>query len=166
MKNQLAEERHLEEICSLMKSCAVDMTARGIQQWDESYPNIELVLKDIQNQNLYIFTDAEAVVGCIVMDEQQSPQYAQVKWQLNEEPILIIHRMAVSPEMQGKGMGKKLVSFAEEFGRMNGYRAIRLDAFKGNKNLQNFYVRLGYEAVGEIPLEYTAGPFVCFEKAI
>jgi ribosomal protein S18 acetylase RimI-like enzyme len=153
-------------IYNILDACRTDMLNRGIQQWDETYPTLEMVKKDISTGGMYTIIQDDELIGAIVMDEKQSPQYASVNWKLKEEPILVIHRLAINPNLHGGGLGKQAMNIAHQFTAENNYKTIRLDAYKGNVALINFYNKLGYQAVGEIPLEYTAGPFVCFERSI
>jgi ribosomal protein S18 acetylase RimI-like enzyme len=153
-------------IYNILDACRTDMLNRGIQQWDETYPTLGMVEKDIATGGMYSIFKNHSLIGAIVMDEKQSPKYEMVDWNLKEEPILVIHRLAINPDLQGKGLGKSAMELAHQFAAENNYKTIRLDAYKGNVALINFYSKLGYQAVGEIPLEYTAGPFVCFERSI
>lgn len=166
MKFQPSQPSETNTIYGILDTCRSDMLNRGIQQWDETYPTLEIVEKDIAAGGMYSIFQNDELIGVIVMDEKQSPQYEMVNWQLNEAPILIIHRLAINPNLQGSGLGKQAMELAHQFAREHHYKTIRLDAYKGNQSLLNFYSKLGYQSVGEIPLEYTAGPFVCFEKSI
>lgn len=156
----------IEILFQIIKACAEKMRANGIHQWDETYPSLDRIKQDISNQCMWTLWLENRIIGSMVMDEQQSDQYFALNWRYYESPILVVHRLAILPEFQGQGLGLKSMEFAEEYGRSMGYKSIRLDAFKENQGLQNFYKKLGYLEVGEIPLEYTAGPFVCFEKRL
>ncbi|MFD2880470.1 GNAT family N-acetyltransferase [Paenibacillus rhizoplanae] len=65
-------------------------------------------------------------------------------------PHLIMHRLAVHPEIQGKGIARRLIAFAEEFARSSGYRSIRLDTYAKNDRVLKLYPSLGYLQRGEI----------------
>jgi hypothetical protein len=67
-------------IYAILKACRTDMLSRGIQQWDETYPTFELVEKDISVGCMYSIFDKDELIGAIVMDEKQSPQYEMVNW--------------------------------------------------------------------------------------
>ena len=53
--------------------------------------------------------------------------------------------IAVSTEMRGKGIGKKLVNAGFEKGRKWGYKAINVVTQKANKGACNFYEKLGFK---------------------
>lgn len=56
-----------------------------------------------------------------------------------------LRQMAVSPELQGRGVGRQLVRRAEEIAREHGYRRMELHA---RMIARPFYERLGYQAFG------------------
>jgi ribosomal protein S18 acetylase RimI-like enzyme len=59
-----------------------------------------------------------------------------------EDASLKMRQVAVSEELQGKGIGKAMVQFSEEFGRQRGYKRIVLHA---RDNAIPFYLKLNYE---------------------
>jgi predicted GNAT family N-acyltransferase len=59
--------------------------------------------------------------------------------------IYKLRQMAVSGELQGKGIGKMLVAAAEVFAAQNGYNKIVLHA---RKVAMGFYHALGYTQAG------------------
>lgn len=161
-----SEIKNLPDIFKLTQACSAHMQSLGIQQWDETYPTSELLERDINSGAMFSLYESAELIGVIVMDDIQSSQYKSIDWRLKEEPILVVHRLAISPQHQGKRLGLHLMQYAEEIAKSGGYKSIRLDAYKHNLKLQQFYLSQGYTSVGEIDLEYTAGPFVCFEKPI
>ena len=61
-----------------------------------------------------------------------------------EDGILLIENVAVSPAAQGRGLGRRLLAFAEEQARAHGLSALRL--YTNEKMVSNIalYERLGY----------------------
>jgi predicted GNAT family N-acyltransferase len=57
-----------------------------------------------------------------------------------------MRQVAVSPELQGKGVGRLLVVASEQWCLANGIREIVLNS---RKTAEPFYLALGYESVGE-----------------
>ena len=55
-----------------------------------------------------------------------------------------IWRIYISQGEQGKGLGGKLISFAEKEAEKNGYREIVIWAFEGNTHALTFYHKHGY----------------------
>ena len=64
--------------------------------------------------------------------------------------------MAVSPVLQGKGIGRVLMVFAENIARDRGYRRLTMHA---RKTAIGFYEKLGYKTQGEEFQEVTIPHF-------
>lgn len=67
------------------------------------------------------------------------------KDKLNDIEQGYIVAIAVSPQGEGKGVGKGLMTKAEEWSRQKGYRQLILNVFNNNLRAVNFYKHLNYE---------------------
>lgn len=161
-----AHSGELQEIMNLISKCVQVMQAGGSDQWDEGYPNREVISEDIRNGTLFICTDQGAIAGILVLDEKQTEQYQDIEWIETHGPHLIMHRLAVHPEIQGKGIARRLIAFAEEFARSGGYRSIRLDTYAKNDRALRLYPSLGYSHRGEISFPSRTAAFPVFEKVL
>jgi predicted GNAT family N-acyltransferase len=82
---------------------------------------------------------------------------------INTEPGTVrLRQMAVINNLQGKGVGKALMQFAENIARDRGYKKITMHA---RKTATGFYEKLGYTTNGEEFLEVTL-PHVVMEKQL
>ena len=61
-----------------------------------------------------------------------------------------LRQMAVRPDAQGMGVGRKLVESAEEWARQQAIREIRLHA---RVSAIGYYERLGYRLCGDVFME-------------
>lgn len=73
-----------------------------------------------------------------------------------------LRQMAVLPSLQGKGIGRALMQFAENIARDRGYRRVIMHA---RKTATGFYEKLGYQVRGDEFEEVTI-PHVVMEKAL
>ena len=91
----------------------------------------------------------EQMLGCCMLVE--------------EEPETVrLRQMAVLNDLQGKGIGKALMQFAENLARDRGYKKITMHA---RKNALGFYEKMGYKKVGEEFQEITI-PHYVMEKEL
>jgi predicted GNAT family N-acyltransferase len=70
--------------------------------------------------------------------------------------VVRLRQMAVTSGLQGKGLGRVLMAFAENIARDRGFRKITMHA---RKNALGFYEKLGYEVVGDEFQEVTIPHF-------
>lgn len=71
-----------------------------------------------------------------------------------------LRQMAVLNSLQGKGIGRALMQFAENIARDRGFRTITMHA---RKTATGFYEKLGYKVIGDEFVEVTI-PHVVMEK--
>jgi ribosomal protein S18 acetylase RimI-like enzyme len=119
---------------------------------------------DIEAGAMHILLIDGFPAAAIVLNEHQDAEYLEGCWRWIEGKILVIHRLCVSPRYQGKGNAKKMVRYAEEFAKRNGYSTIRLDAFSQNPVSLRLYQGLGFQKAGNVT--FRKGLFYLFEKRI
>lgn len=159
-----AELHNLDGIMTLIQSVIGHMRSQGIDQWDEIYPNSSKIIEDITQQTGYIAIDADQLVGYMVLNTIQSPEYASCSWTLDDKQPLVIHRLCIHAQHQGKGFAVELVHWAEQFAIQENYRSIRLDAFIQNPAALHLYEKLGYQRIGNV--NFRKGLFYCYEKVL
>jgi N-acetylglutamate synthase-like GNAT family acetyltransferase len=95
------------------------------------------------------FEDDERLLGCCLLTKM--------------DPTTIrLRQMAVPNSMQGKGIGRALMIFAENIARDQGYKRLTMHA---RKTALGFYQKLGYSVTGNEFLEVTI-PHYIMEKAL
>ena len=72
-----------------------------------------------------------------------------------------LRQMAVLNDLQGKGIGRALMNFAENIARDRGFRTICMHA---RSNAVGFYEKVGYRIVGDQFMEVTIPHYVMEKK--
>jgi|SRR6218665_309020 len=93
--------------------------------------------------------EEERILGCCMLIEEAPG-------------IVRLRQMAVLNDLQGKGVGRALMNFAENIARDRGFRAIRMHA---RLNAIGFYEKVGYRVKGDQFVEVTI-PHYVMEKAL
>lgn len=167
MKIIKAHKQDIHEIIELTRSCARYMISQGIFQWNEHYPSQSVFERDIALKQLWKIVEHEEILGVMVLTEIEDEEYDGVTWLNSNAKNLYIHRLAVHPKHQGKGVARKLLDFSEKFGREEGYDSIRLDTFSQNKRNQKIYAHRGYVKLEDIYFpKQSEHPFHCYEKLL
>lgn len=156
-----AKPSDLDAVMSVVGACTRHMDSQGISQWDDIYPTRAVLEEDIARQSLFVMVNG-AIVGVMVLNDYQEPEYGAISWAYSGERVLVVHRLCVHPDAQGQGVASRLMDFAEELGQADGYAAIRLDAFTKNRAAVSLYEKRGYRKAGIV--QFRKGPFFCFEK--
>ncbi len=80
---------------------------------------------------------------------------------------MYVHRLAVDPKYQKKGIGRSLMNFAENYARNNGLKSIRLDTFSENERNNRFYKSRKYIQLNDVYFpNQSKFPFHCYEKIL
>jgi ribosomal protein S18 acetylase RimI-like enzyme len=153
----------LEAIFGVVRDATRWMDAQGIRQWDEIYPNREILGKDVERNEMHVIQAEGGVGGLMVLNEHQPPEYGAVEWR-HTGRALVVHRLTIHPTCQRRGLATHLMDFAEETAAMEGYNCIRLDAFTCNPAAFTLYENRGYRKAGLV--RFRKGEFYCYEKAV
>ena len=103
--------------------------------------------KEKDNMLIGAFED-ERMLGCCMLVEEQPN-------------IIRLRQMAVLNDLQGKGIGRALMNFAENLARDRGYKILSMHA---RKNAVGFYEKMGYEVASDEFIEVTIPHFVMEKK--
>jgi len=155
----------IDAITELIRQAVRIMQKNGIDQWNDNYPNKNLVTDDVAMGSLFKITVDGNIAGIVTLNELQFPDYSKIHWKDSTGRPLVVHRLCIDPRYQGKSLAKRLMFFAEEYAKKNGYSSIRLDTYSKNYIALKLYKSLKYEQGGDVSLR-EGKVFHCFEKAI
>lgn len=142
------------------------MRAAGNLQWDEAYPNSEVFSRDIEKEQLWVAEIDGSLAGVAAITEDQEPEYARVGWDITK-PAIVVHRVAVDPELRGRGIAEALMQQAEIVAKERSITVLRVDTNTQNAATQKLFPKLGYTFSGETELGFRAGlRFLCYEKRL
>ncbi len=158
-----ADERDAEAIVALFKQAIAHMCANGIEQWDDKYPDADLLRGDIKSGEMRVLERGGDILAVVVINAKQDDEYAQGDWRCGSNPA-VIHRLCVHPKHQHQGIAAEVMRHAEQLIAKQGYDCIRLDAFTQNPYALRLYERFGYRKAGEVT--YRKGCFLLMEKAL
>jgi ribosomal protein S18 acetylase RimI-like enzyme len=162
-----AKPSEIDEIITITRACAAKMISESIFQWNENYPSKAAFQEDSKRNELYVLTEAESILGCIVISSVKDAVYNEVEWLTPDTNQFYIHRLAVDPKYQGLGYAGALMEFAERLALEKEISSIRLDTFSKNIRNQGFYEARGYQRLGKIYFPNQSDfPFYCYELII
>ena len=167
IKIELAEINDINDIMKMIHDCANDLIGKNIFQWNEKYPSKDIFLSDIEKKNLFILKNNSGIIGCIALSHEKDIEYTDVKWLTKDDKNLYLHRLAVDPKFQKKGIGKLLMDFAEDYARNNKFISVRLDTFSKNERNNKFYKSRKYTKLDDVYFpNQSEFPFHCYEKIL
>lgn len=123
----------------------------GSQQWQDGYPNPDTVKNDIDNGYGYVLVDGEKIIAYSAVIFEIEPAYTDIegKWLTNEEYV-VIHRVATSNEVKGKGIATQLFRMFEDVAKENNVFSIKVDTNFDNVPMLKILDKLNYTYCGEV----------------
>ena len=136
-----------EPIMSIYKNAQQFMIQSGNPtQWGTEYPSPALIQEDIESGVSYVVVDESGVVrGVCALTEGPDITYQVIEegeW-LNEEPYVVIHRIA--SDASAKGIMRVVVDYCKGH-----YENIRIDTHADNVVMQKQILKNGFVKCGII----------------
>ena len=127
------------------------------EEWEQYYDLRFKVLREPWGQlkGSEVLTDEDQADHAMVVDSKTNRIVGVARMQTNSSIQGQVRCVAVSPEMQGRGVGKLLMSYLENVAQEKGFKEIVLDA---RENALKFYLSIGYEIIGESYLLFSVIP--------
>ena len=165
-----AQQRDYEALLPLISRARARIARLGIDQWQDGYPEPELIQQDIDLGRGWVFDDDGQVAAYAVLLSEAEPVYKKIdgKWLTEGDHYLTIHRMAIDDDWCGKGLSVEMLAFAEELARSQGLKSVRADTHRGNLAMRGLMKKCGYSLCGEVLYAVTAGDpvRVAYEKLL
>ena len=138
-------------IWEILRAAIARRKADGSNQWQDGYPNVEVIQKDIDKGAGYVLTDDDIIVGYAAVFINDELEYAKIKgaWLTNGE-FVVFHRVAISELFLGQGLAKKMLQFIEELALSKKIFSVKADTNFDNIAMMTIFDKLGYIQCGEV----------------
>ena len=146
------------------------IAALGIDQWQNGYPNREVICADIEMfQSHCVLVDGE-ICGTFALIEDGGPTYNNIidgEWLTGDsrEHYFAIHRVAISVKSRGKGISTEIINYCSEKAQKAGKKSLRIDTHRGNIVMRKMLEKHGFIHCGTIYLE-SGDERVAYEKIL
>ena len=114
------------------------------------YPTADTARLGIKTDSLYVYDENGSILGSVILDNRQPPEYRNVQWSVDGKykDILVIHTLCVDPEHAGSGIGSAIVDFAKKLAKEKGCLTIRLNTTERNTPAVHLYQKNGFTVAG------------------
>ena len=148
---RLAKEEDIPAICEIYERVIDEDLAGNISVgWFRGvYPTRETAQEALSKNELFVAQRDGKIVGSAIINKEQVDCYAGAAWhrECDDDKIMVLHTLAVSPDMFRNGVGSEFVSFYEKYALQNGCVELRLDTQVKNSFARAFYKKCGYEEI-------------------
>ncbi|WP_329021055.1 GNAT family N-acetyltransferase [Streptomyces sp. NBC_01601] len=145
-----ATPKDLETVTGLWEQAGQWLRERGIDQWQYE-PRTDRIRENIAAGECFLVHDDGIAVATITVDTHADPDF----WNAEEaaEDALYVHRMVVRRDASGEELGSALLDWASTRAEAQGKRWLRLDAWRTNQGLLDYYRARGCDLVRTVTAE-------------
>lgn len=160
-----AQIEDIPAIWTILEGAIARRKADGSNQWQDGYPNPEVVKKDIDKGYGYVLLDNNEIVGYCAIMINDEPAYKDIigAW-LTDGDFVVYHRVAISENHLGKGLAKKMMASIEDFARAHNIFSLKVDTNFDNLAMLSILEKAGYQYCGEVV--FRGSPRKAFEKVL
>ena len=175
------EKKDMSALMEIFSEARRTIAALGIDQWQNGYPNEEVITDDIERGYSYCAeikgeNVEEKICATFALIDDGEIYYDFIKdgdWQ-NDSGLsvigknvtyLAIHRVAISVFCRGTGMSTRIIEFATDFVKKHNKNSLRIDTHKGNVVMRRMLEKHGFVHCGTVFLD-NGDPRVAYEKII
>lgn len=138
-----------EELTALLHRAYGALGAMGFNYTAVDQP-VERTRQRASDGECYVVVDGGRIVGTatlgLVERMREPPEYGR-------RGMAFLTQFAIAPELQGNGLGSRLLRHAEERARELGACEIALDTAEGAAHLVRYYEARGYAFAGHVRFE-------------
>lgn len=146
---RLATENEFAQIMAIFEAAKEVLRNEGIDQWQNGYPNMEVIQQDFAKKQLYVYLEEDnlekVVATCVVSFEPKESYETSLdgQWAIDGK-YAVVHRVAVSLDAKRRGYAQELMNFAYDLAKENGCKSVRVDTHADNKRMQRVLEKTGY----------------------
>lgn len=151
-----ATEQDLPRVLEIIDLAKKTLKKRGVDQWQNGYPDEEILKQDIKDGINYITLLDGVVVGTAALQQGIDENYeviAEGQWDEESNPeYTVVHRIAVDPNYAGHNLSDTMIHHLLTLSRSLGYSDVRIDTHFENMAMQHVIEKNGFLHRGTITM--------------
>ena len=144
----------IERVMEIIKQAQQYFKEKGINQWQNGYPNAKVIENDIKNGHSFVLIKNNEIVGTIAISFEGEATYNKIfegDWKSNDN-YAVIHRIAVDHELKGIGLSSEMIKQTELMCNKKSVGSIKVDTHEDNQAMQRSLIKNGFDYCGVIYL--------------
>lgn len=161
-----ATSEDVQSVWQIIAQAIQRRKAEGSLQWQDGYPNLEVITQDIAKGTGYVLCSGNEVIGYTAVLVNDEPEYARLKGEwMTQGDFIVFHRVAIHEDYLGKGLAKHMLLYIEDVARQQQIYSIKADTNFDNLAMLKIFKSLGYAYCGEVTFR-GANVRMAFEKVL
>lgn len=165
MKLRKSVNEDINNIMQIIDEAKEALKEQGIDQWQNGYPNADVIRNDILNNDSYVFIKNNEIVATSAVSFDGEKTYDKIydgNWVSNDE-FAVIHRIAITSKYKGTGIASEIIKMIEAMCLDKDIHSIKVDTHEFNIPMQKLLKKNDFKYCGVIYLE-DKSKRVAFEK--
>lgn len=153
------------EIWAILQNAILRRKTDGSNQWQDGYPNPEIIQQDIKKGIGYVLTENQTIIGYTSVLINDEPEYDNLQgtW-ITTADFVVFHRVAIAETHVGKNLSKKIIDFIEEFALNQNIHSLKADTNHENFAMMKIFEKSGFVFCGIV--HFRGSPRRAYEKVL
>lgn len=158
----------IESIGHLIEMARKSLRDDGIDQWQKTNPNKEIIKKQIEKDDAYVFDKEGKVLAYAYVFDGVDPCYNIHEGKFKSDSYLVIHTLMVDNRGVVPKLGTKFMEALVDFTEKSGKKAIRIDTHQDNFRMRGLLDKFSFEEIGIVQIDEDGIPKdrICYEKVL
>ena len=159
-----ATSEDVEDVMRIFAQARQAQRAAGFRQWEDGYPSVDVLTKDIGNSRGFVLDDDGQAAGYVAIATSDEEYDRHPELWTGARKYAVFHRIALPDDYRGRGLSGELFDLAESYAMRLGADCVRIDTGLENKPMQHILAKRGYTALGRC--DFVWGPRLAYEKPL
>lgn len=164
-----ATKEDLGIILDLVKEAQKFLKEQGVHQWQDGYPGDRDIIKDLIEQESFLFYEGGVAIGymtIVLHPEESYNKLLEGEWLNKNQTEGAMHHVIISKLARGKGLSKELFDLGIHICRIHGKESIRIDTHPDNSRMQHVICKNNFHKCGVIQLQPSGDLRLVYEQKI
>lgn len=152
---RLATEKDIKAIAEIYDDIHTGEEAGTLSiGWQRGiYPTEATAAESVAKGDMYVAEADGKVIASAKINKEQVDVYYGAPWEFEaeDEEVLVLHTLVVSPKVMTKGTGREFAAFYEQLAKEQGCKYLRIDTNERNTRARAFYKKIGYKEIAIVP---------------
>lgn len=158
----------IESIGHLVEMARKSLRDDGIDQWQKTNPNEDIIREQIEKDDAYVFDKEGKVLAYAYVFDGVDPCYNIHEGKFKSDSYLVIHTLMVDNRGVVPKLGTKFMEALVDFTEKSGKEAIRIDTHQDNFRMRGLLDKFSFEEIGIVQIDEDGIPKdrICYEKVL
>lgn len=165
-----SRKEDIQSIMPIFDEARRTIAKLGIDQWQNGYPNRDVIDTDIDMSQSYSIKSNGEIIGTFALIECEEPTYNKIyngEWLTGNERncYFAVHRVTISVKCRGMGISTAIINYCSDRAKEANKKSIRIDTHQGNIVMRRMLEKHDFAYCGIIHLS-NGDERVAYEKLI